>query len=30
MRAKRMAEANKGIGTPRVGGPFELIDTNGE
>ncbi|KAK2075106.1 hypothetical protein P8C59_009260 [Phyllachora maydis] len=29
MRRKRIAEANKAVGRPQVGGPFELIDHNG-
>ncbi|KAJ2893952.1 Protein SCO1 mitochondrial [Zalerion maritima] len=29
MKQKRMAEANKGYGKPRVGGEFELVDTQG-
>jgi len=29
MNRKRIAEATKGNGTPKVGGPFELIDQNG-
>ena len=28
MERKRVAEATKGIGKPKVGGPFELIDQN--
>lgn len=27
---KRIAEATKGVGKPKVGGPFELTDTNGK
>src|SRR3954451_20822548 len=27
---KRIATATKGIGKPKVGGPFELVDTNGK
>lgn len=30
MQRKRIAEANKGVGKPKVGGPFELIDHNGK
>jgi cytochrome oxidase Cu insertion factor (SCO1/SenC/PrrC family) len=26
MERKRIAEATKGVGKPKVGGPFELID----
>lgn len=29
MQRKRIAESTKGIGRPKVGGPFELIDQNG-
>ena len=29
MQRKRIAEASKGIGRPKVGGSFELIDQNG-
>ncbi|ROT35409.1 SCO1/SenC [Sodiomyces alkalinus F11] len=29
MQRKRIADATKGIGKPKVGGPFELIDQNG-
>lgn len=29
MQRKRIAEASKGIGRPKVGGPFELVDQNG-
>lgn len=29
LRVERIAEANKGIGKPRVGGPFSLRDTSG-
>jgi hypothetical protein len=28
MERKRIAEATKGVGKPKVGGPFELIDQN--
>lgn len=28
MERKRVAEATKGVGKPKVGGPFELIDQN--
>ncbi|KAK7750414.1 Cu-binding protein [Diatrype stigma] len=30
MQRKRVAEAAKGVGRPKVGGPFELIDQNGK
>ncbi|KAI9841277.1 MAG: Cu-binding protein [Sclerophora amabilis] len=30
MERKRIAEATKGIGKPKVGGPFELVDQNGQ
>ncbi|KAK0392872.1 hypothetical protein NLU13_2366 [Sarocladium strictum] len=30
MRRKRIAEATKGVGRPKVGGPFELTDHNGK
>ncbi|KAL2150332.1 hypothetical protein VTH82DRAFT_8008 [Thermothelomyces myriococcoides] len=29
MKRKRIAESTKGVGKPKVGGPFELIDQNG-
>jgi hypothetical protein len=29
MQRKRIADATKGIGKPKVGGPFELVDTEG-
>jgi protein SCO1/2 len=29
MRRKRIAESTKGVGKPKVGGPFELIDQYG-
>ncbi|KAJ9130457.1 Cytochrome c oxidase-like protein [Coniochaeta hoffmannii] len=29
MQRKRIAEATKGVGRPKVGGPFSLIDQNG-
>lgn len=29
MQRKRIAESTKGVGRPKVGGPFELIDQNG-
>jgi hypothetical protein len=29
MHSKRIAESNKGVGRPKVGGPFELIDQDG-
>ncbi|KAL2065751.1 hypothetical protein VTL71DRAFT_3421 [Oculimacula yallundae] len=30
MERKRVAEAAKGVGRPKVGGPFELVDQKGE
>ncbi|KAK3336646.1 SCO1/SenC-domain-containing protein [Cercophora scortea] len=30
MQRKRIADAAKGVGRPKVGGPFELIDQNGK
>lgn len=30
MQRKRTAEASKGVGRPKVGGPFDLIDHNGK
>ncbi|KAF2460449.1 SCO1/SenC-domain-containing protein [Lineolata rhizophorae] len=30
MERKRIAEHTKGVGKPKVGGPFNLIDTNGK
>lgn len=30
MERKRVAEAAKGVGKPKVGGPFELVDQNGK
>ena len=30
MERKRVAEAAKGVGRPKVGGPFSLLDQNGE
>lgn len=30
MQKKRVADASKGVGRPKVGGPFELIDQNGK
>ena len=30
VKRKRVAEAAKGVGRPKVGGPFELIDHNGK
>jgi len=30
MQRKRVAEASKGVGRPKVGGPFELIDVDGK
>ena len=29
MDRKRIAEATKGVGKPKVGGPFELVDQEG-
>lgn len=29
MQRKRIAEAAKGVGRPKVGGPFELVDQHG-
>jgi protein SCO1/2 len=29
MQRKRIAEATKGVGRPKVGGPFELVDQDG-
>lgn len=29
MERKRVAEAAKGVGRPKVGGPFELMDQEG-
>lgn len=29
MQRKRIAESTKGVGRPKVGGPFELIDQDG-
>lgn len=29
MERKRIAEASKGVGKPRVGGKFELLDHDG-
>lgn len=29
MERKRIAEATKGIGKPKVGGQFDLVDHNG-
>lgn len=29
MERKRVAEAAKGVGRPKVGGPFELVDQKG-
>jgi protein SCO1/2 len=29
MARKRIAEQTKGIGKPKVGGPFQLVDQNG-
>ena len=30
MRRKRIADSQKGVGMPKVGGPFQLIDQNGK
>ena len=30
MERKRVADAAKGVGKPKVGGPFELVDQNGK
>jgi protein SCO1/2 len=30
MERKRIADMSKGVGKPKVGGPFELTDQNGE
>jgi protein SCO1/2 len=30
MQRKRIADATKGVGRPKVGGPFQLIDQNGQ
>jgi len=30
MERKRVAEAAKGVGRPKVGGPFTLLDQNGK
>jgi protein SCO1/2 len=30
MQKKRMAEANKAVGKPKVGGSFSLVDQNGQ
>ena len=30
MERKRIADASKGVGRPKVGGPFELMDHNGK
>ena len=29
MERKRIAEAAKGVGRPKIGGPFELVDQYG-
>jgi len=29
MQRKRVAESTKGVGRPKVGGPFELVDQDG-
>lgn len=30
MERQRIAEASKGMGKPKVGGPFELLDQNSQ
>lgn len=30
MQRKRVAESSKGVGRPKVGGPFQLMDQNGK
>lgn len=30
MERKRIADAAKGVGRPKVGGPFSLVDQNGK
>jgi protein SCO1/2 len=30
MERKRIAEATKGVGRPKVGGPFTLVDQTGK
>lgn len=30
MERKRIAEATKGVGKPKVGGPFQLVDQDGK
>lgn len=30
MQRKRIADASKGVGRPKVGGTFELVDQNGK
>lgn len=30
MQRQRIREASKGVGKPKVGGPFELIDQHGK
>lgn len=30
MERKRIAEATKGVGKPKVGGPFKLVDQDGK
>jgi len=27
---KRIRDASKGVGKPKIGGPFELVDQNGQ
>jgi protein SCO1 len=30
MQAKRIADSQKGVGAPKVGGPFQLINQDGK
>jgi protein SCO1/2 len=30
MRRKRIADSQKGVGAPKVGGPFELVNQDGQ
>ena len=30
MDRRRIVEASKGVGKPKIGGPFELVDERGE
>lgn len=30
MARKRIADQTKGVGKPKVGGPFDLVDQNGD